>query len=256
VDVEPAVVTEVRPLYGRHPVLELLRSGARRTDEVAVLAGGHGSLQEIVALARQAGIKVSLRTREQLTAMAGSPHHQGVVARVSQADYIELDDLLQLPAARGQVALFLALDQVQDPRNLGALLRTAEVLGVHGVIIPRHRAVGLTEAAARVATGALEFVPVAREGNLVLALEALKRAGVWVYGATPHGGLPAWEADLRRPVCIVLGGEGGGLRPLVARTCDVLLTVPMRGRLGSLNVGAAGAVLCYEALRQRAVREP
>jgi 23S rRNA (guanosine2251-2'-O)-methyltransferase len=255
VEVEPAAVTEV-PLYGRHPVLELLRSGARRAEEVAVLATGHGSLQEIVALARNAGIKVSLRTREQLTAMAGTPHHQGVVARVSRADYVELDDLIRRPAVQGQAALFLALDQVQDPRNLGALLRTAEVLGVHGVIVPRHRAAGLTAAAARVAAGALEFVPVAREGNLVAALATLKQAGVWVYGATSQGGIPPWEADFRRPVCIVLGGEGGGLRPLVTRTCDVLVTVPMPGRLGSLNVGAAGAALCYEALRQRGAREP
>jgi len=252
VEVEREAVTEVGPLYGRHPVLELLRSGARRADEVAVLADSQGPLREIIALARQAGVKVSFRTREQLSAMAGSPHHQGVVARVSEADYVRLNDLLRLPGARDQAALFLALDQVQDPRNLGALLRTAEVLGVHGVIIPRHRAVGLTGAAARVATGALELVPVARAGNLVAALGTLKQAGVWVYGATPHGGIAAWEADFRRPVCIVLGGEGGGLRPLVARTCDVLLTVPMLGSLGSLNVGAAGAVLCYEVLRQRA----
>jgi 23S rRNA (guanosine2251-2'-O)-methyltransferase len=256
VEVGSGDVTEVGALYGRHPVLELLRNRTRRADEVAVLAGGHGSLEEIVALARQAGIKVSRRTRDQLTAMAGSPHHQGVVARVSQADYVPLEDLLRVPAARGEAALFLALDQVQDPRNLGALLRTAEVLGVHGVIIPRHRAVGLTEAAARVATGALELVPVARAGNLVTALGSLKEAGIWVYGAVPSGGIAAWEADFRRPACLVLGGEGGGLRPLVARTCDVLLTVPMRGRLGSLNVGAAGAVLCYEARRQRARLEP
>jgi tRNA G18 (ribose-2'-O)-methylase SpoU len=153
-------------LYGRHPVFELLRSGGRRADEVAVLAGGRGPLQEIVALARRGGVKVSFRTRDQLTAMAGSPDHQGVVARVARAEYVDLDTLLSVPAARGEPALLLALDQVQDPRNLGALLRTAEALGVHGVVIPKHHAVGLTDATARVAMGALEFVRVAREANL------------------------------------------------------------------------------------------
>jgi 23S rRNA (guanosine2251-2'-O)-methyltransferase len=239
-------------LYGRHPVLELLRSGARRADEVAVLAGGRGPLQEIVALARRAGVKVSFRTRDQLTAMAGSPDHQGAVARVAQAEYADLDLLLSIPGSRGEPAFFLVLDQVQDPRNLGAILRTAEALGVHGVIIPKHHAVGLTDAAARVAMGALEFVRVARESNLVAALEALKKKGVWIYGAVPSGGRAPWTTDLRGAVGLVLGGEGEGLRPLVARTCDELLTVPMAGHLGSLNVAAAAAVFCYEVLRQRA----
>jgi 23S rRNA (guanosine2251-2'-O)-methyltransferase len=241
-------------LYGRHPVLELLRRGARRAEEVAVLAGGRGPLQEIVALARRAGVRVSFRTRDQLTAMAGSPDHQGVVARVARAEYADIDDILSIPGQRGEPALFLALDHVQDPRNLGALLRTADALGVHGVLVPRHHAVGLTDAAARVAMGALEFVRVAREANLVSSLELMKKKGVWVYGAVPSGGATPWTTDLTGPVCLVLGGEGQGLRPLVQRTCDGLVTIPMSGHLGSLNVGAAGAVLCYEVARQRALK--
>jgi 23S rRNA (guanosine2251-2'-O)-methyltransferase len=242
-------------VHGRNPVLELLRSEGHRMDEVAVLAGAHGPIGEIVALARRAGVKVSYRTREQLTAMAGSPHHQGVVARLASAGYVALDDLLAIPARRGEVALLLALDRVQDPRNLGALLRTADALGVHGVIVPKHHQVGLTDAAARTSTGAVHRVPIARETNLVAALEAVKRSGVWVYGATAGAGTPAWNTDLTGPVCLVLGGEGPGLRPLVARTCDALVTVPMAGQVGALNVAAAGAVLCYEARRQRAFRE-
>lgn len=251
-EVDAEVAREV--LYGRHPVQELLRRGSRRAEEVAVLAGGRGPLQEIVALARRAGVRVSFRTREQLTAMAGSPDHQGVVARVARAEYVGLDDVLSIPAQRGEPALFLALDQVQDPRNLGALLRTADALGVHGVVVPRHHAVGLTEATARVAMGALEFVRVAREANLVHALELVKKKGVWVYGAVPSGGAAPWATDLTGPVCLVLGSEGEGLRPLVQRACDGLLTIPMSGHLGSLNVGAAGAVLCYEIARQRALK--
>lgn len=242
-------------VYGRNPVLELLRKRGRQADEVAVLSGGRGPLAEVVALARQAGVKVSYRTRDQLTAMAGSDAHQGVVARVAERAYLDLQSLLAIPTARGGVPFFLALDQVQDPQNFGALLRTAAAFGVHGVVIPKHHAVGVTEAAARAAMGAIEHVAVARETNLVNALETVKKSGVWVYGASVNEGVPAWGADLTGPVCLVLGAEGGGLRPLVARACDVLITIPMHGGVGSLNVSAAGAALCYEIARQRVLRQ-
>lgn len=238
-------------VYGRNPVLELLRSGGRRTDEIAVLSGGHGPLAEVVALARRAGVKVSYRTREQLSAMAGSDDHQGVVARVAAAEYQDLDDLLAIPPSRGQASLLLALDRIQDPRNFGAVLRTAEVFGVHGVIVPKHHQVGLTEVAAKTAMGAVEHVPVARETNLVAALNKIKESGIWVYGTAVAGGVAPWNADLKVPLCLVVGGEGEGVRPLVARTCDALLTIPMVGQVGSLNVGAAVAALCYEVARQR-----
>lgn len=238
-------------VYGRNPVLELLRSGGRRADEIAVLSGSPGPLGEVVALARQAGVKVSFRTRDQLTAIAGSARHQGVVARVASAEYLDLDALLAIPAARGQSAFFLALDQIQDPGNLGAIVRTADALGVHGVIVPKHHQAGLTEAAARTAMGALQHLPIARETNLVVALEKLKKSGVWVYGSAPEARMAPWQADLTGPLCLVLGSEAEGLRPLVARTCDVLLAIPMMGKVRSLNVGAAAAVLCYEVLRQR-----
>jgi len=241
-------------VWGRNPVRALLKSGGRRADEIAVMAGGHGPLSEIVALARRAGVKVSYRTREQLTAIAGTADHQGVVARVAAAEYAALEDLLELPGRRGEDPFFVALDQVQDPRNLGALLRTADAFGVHGVIVPKHHAVGLTEAAARTAMGAVEHIPVARETNLVAALEKLKESGIWIYGAAAERGIAPWAADLTGPLCLVLGSEGEGLRPLVARACDVMVTVPMRGGVGSLNVGAAGAALCYEVARQRAAK--
>lgn len=238
-------------VYGRHPVLELLRRGGRRTDEIAVLAGAQGPLSEVVALARRAGVKVSYRTRDQLAAMAGSDEHQGVVARIAAAEYRDLDEVISASRAGPSSPLLLALDRVQDPRNFGAVLRTAEVFGAHGVLVPKHHQVGLTEVAAKTAMGAAEHVAVARETNLVSALEKIKESGIWVYGATVRGGVAPWSADLRGPVCLVLGGEGDGLRPLVARTCDVLLTIPMEGAIGSLNVGAAAAILCYEIARQR-----
>jgi len=239
-------------VYGRNPVLELLRSEGRGVEELAILAEGRGpKLQELLALARGKGVRVSFRTRDQLTAMAGSPDHQGVVARVAEARYLALEDLLSVPASRGEAAFFLALDRVQDPRNLGALLRVTEGAGAHGVILPKHQAAGLTAATAKSAMGALEFVGVARETNLVSALERLKKQGIWLMGGVPFGGTQPWDVDLTVPLCLVLGGEGSGLRPLVAKTCDLLVSVPMAGKVGSLNVAAAAAVLCYEVVRQR-----
>lgn len=243
---------EETPLFGRNPVLELLRAESRRVEEIAILAEGRGpALAELLVLAKARGVKISYRTRDQLTAIAGTPHHQGVVARVAGASYASLADVLRIPAERGEPAFLLALDQVQDPRNLGAILRSAEATGVHGVVVPKHHAVGLTPAAAKSAMGAMEFVPVARETNLVQALEVLKKEGVWIVGSVASGGQAPWELDLAGPLCLVLGGEGEGLRPLVAKSCDFLVTLPMKGRIGSLNVSAAAAVLCYEVLRQR-----
>jgi 23S rRNA (guanosine2251-2'-O)-methyltransferase len=240
------------PLFGRHPVLELLRAESRRVEEIAIVAQGRSpALQELLSLAKSRDVRVSFRTRDQLTAMAGTPHHQGVVARVAGASYADLADLLAVPATRGEPAFLLALDQIQDPRNLGAILRTAEVTGVHGVIVMKHRSVGLTPAATKSAMGAVEWVKVARVGNLAQSIEMLKMEGVWVIGSVVKGGVSPWEADLSGPICLVLGSEGEGLRPLVARSCDLLLTLPMKGRLGAANVSAAAAVLCYEVVRQR-----
>ena len=246
---------ESEPLFGRNPVLELLRAESRRVDEIAILSEGRGpALQELLTLARRRGVKISYRTRDQLTAIAGTPHHQGVVARVAEAAYVPLGELLRIPGERGEPAFFLALDQVQDPRNLGAVLRTADATGVHGVVLPKHHSVGLTAAVAKSAMGGVEHVPVAREANLVQVLEVLKEESVWVMGAALRGGDPPWEVDLSGPLCLVLGGEGEGLRPLVARTCDRLLSLPMRGSLSSLNVSAAAAAICYEVVRQRLYR--
>jgi 23S rRNA (guanosine2251-2'-O)-methyltransferase len=243
------------PLYGRHPVLELLRSGSRRVEEIAILGEGRGpALQELLTLARRREVRVSYRTRDQLTAMAGTPHHQGVVARVAHAAYRPLDELLAIPAARGQAPFFMALDRIQDPMNLGAVLRTAEAAGVHGVILPRHQAVGLTSAVARAGMGAMELVPVARETNLVATLDLIRGMSIWVAGAVTSGGRPPWEIDLTAPLCLVLGGEGEGIRPLVSRRLDHLLTLPMRGRLQALNVSSAAAALCFEVVRQRSTR--
>lgn len=247
---------EEAPLFGRNPVLELLRARSRRVEEIAVLSEGRGpALQELLALAKGLGVKISFRTRDQLTAIAGTPHHQGVVARVAEAAYATLAEILAVPARRGEPAFFLALDQVQDPRNLGAILRSAEATGAHGAFVPKHHAAGLTGAVAKSAMGAVEHLPVARESNLVQILETLKKEGVWTVGSAARGGQAPWEVDLTGPICLVLGGEGPGLRPLVGRSCDFMVSIPMRGRIGSLNVSAAAAALCYEVERQRHVKQ-
>jgi 23S rRNA (guanosine2251-2'-O)-methyltransferase len=251
-------------LAGRHPVLEALRSRARPIEEVLVEAEARDRHADILALARQGGVRFSRAPRAALTSLAGTAHHQGVVARVAPREYAELEDLLAVPMTRGEPALFLALDQIQDPGNVGNLLRTAEALGVHGALVPRHQAAGLTPHVVRAAAGALEHLPVARVGNLGQALERLKQEGCWIVGAVAEGGdtqtpqaqaprVPQvpWTVDLRGALVLVLGSEGRGLRPLVARTCDVLVRIPLAGRVGSLNVAAAGAALLYEVRRQR-----
>ena len=241
-------------LFGRHPVLELLRAESRRVDEVAIVAHGRSpALLDLLALAKGRGVKISFRTREQLTAMAGRADHQGVVARVAAAAYADVESLLALAGARSEPAFLLALDRVQDPRNLGTILRSAEATGAHGLILAKHHSVGLTPGAAKSATGAAELVRVARVTNMVSALEGLKKEGLWIVGAVTRGGTAPWTADLAMPLCFVLGGEGAGLRPLVAKTCDLLVTVPMKGELDSLNVAAVAAILCYEVTRQRGV---
>ena len=190
------------PLFGRNPVLELLRAESRRVDEIAILSEGRGpALQELLTLARRRGVKISYRTRDQLTAIAGTPHHQGVVARVAEAAYVALGDLLRIPRDRGEPAFFLALDQVQDPRNLGAVLRTADATGVHGVVLPKHHSVGLTAAVAKSAMGGVEHVPVAREANLVHVLEVLEGGvGVGDGGRAPGRGASLGGRPVRPPV--------------------------------------------------------
>ena len=239
-------------IFGINPVLEALKAGRpilrllvaeqRRKDR---------ELQAILRLARTAGIEVRSVGRDALNREVPRAPHQGIVAVVAARSYMELEDLLRIPAERGEDAFYLVLDGVEDPRNLGAVLRTAESAGVHGVIIPERRAVGLTETVAKAAAGALEYVPVVKVVNIVGVLEELKRAGVWIYGAEASGATIYWKADLRGSLALVLGGEDRGVRRLVRETCDALLTLPMLGKMSSLNVSVAAGILLYEVVRQR-----
>jgi 23S rRNA (guanosine2251-2'-O)-methyltransferase len=240
-------------LYGVHPVLEALRAGRRPLERLYLAPGRHGAvLSEIRERARQQGVRVDLVERNALDRMTGGMVHQGVVGVLAAGSYTPLEDLLAIPDKRRETPWFLLLDGVEDPGNLGAILRTAECAGVHGVILPSRRAVGLTPTVAKASAGALEHLAVAQVPNLVPVIERLKAGQVWVVGADSRAEQRCFAADLSVPLALVLGGEGRGIRPLVARSCDLLVAIPLRGRVHSLNVSVAAGILLYEALRQRA----
>ena len=244
----------MRIVYGLNPVRELLRSGAEGIAELWLAEGGDRSrvFAELERAGRDLGAKVRTAPRARLDRLAGVSQHQGIVAVVADYRYREVDELLEAAGGSGRPPLLVLLDGVEDPHNLGAIVRSAHALGAHGVVIPRDRAVGITPAAAKASAGAIEHVAVARVTNLVRCLEELKEAGIWSVAAVPDGEAAIGAVDLRGPTALVLGGEGQGVRPLVRRTCDHTASIPMLGRVGSLNASAAAAIVLYEASRQRA----
>lgn len=241
-------------IYGRQPVLETLRAGRRTIHRLLVYDGASPSseLTELQALADRARIPIVPIDRRRLDQMAEDGHHQGVIAEVDGYPYAGLQEVLCRAAQSGPSALVLLLDHVQDPQNLGSLLRSAEAAGVDGVLLPVDRAAGVSPAAVRASAGAAEHVRVVRVTNLVHTMKTLKEAGLWIAGleATPDAALYT-EADLNRGLGLVVGSEGQGLGRLVRETCDFLIRLPLLGRVGSLNAGVAGALALYEARRQQ-----
>ncbi len=239
-------------LYGRNPVLEALRAG--RPARKLVVADGlsrEARLREILEAAAARGIQVETAPRGRLDDIAHTEHHQGVAGYFHARPPLRLDQLL---AAARAPALLLVLDGIQDPQNLGALLRTAEAVGMDGVVAPRHRAAGLTPAAAKASAGASEHVPLTIVANLAQALARIGDAGIWRVGLAADAADRYDQVDYREPTAIVIGGEGEGLRPLIRRSCDRLVALPMAGRIASLNAAAAGAAILYEVFRQRGFR--
>lgn len=237
-------------IIGRNAVAEALRSG-RPVDAIHVARGQRGgALHVILAMARENGILVKETDPRKLDAMCGGAAHQGVAAVAAAVPYAQVEDLFRLASERGEPPFLIIADEVEDPHNLGALIRTAEAVGAHGLIIPKRRAVGLTYAVGKASAGAVEYLPVARVGNLAATMEELKKRGVWIYGADMQGA--CWcEADLTGPVALVIGNEGKGLGRLVRESCDGMLSLPMRGKINSLNASVAGGILMYEVARQR-----
>ncbi|HEX3559567.1 MAG TPA: 23S rRNA (guanosine(2251)-2'-O)-methyltransferase RlmB [Pyrinomonadaceae bacterium] len=245
-------------VFGIQPVLEALRAGRRRVERVTVAEGGHESrLREIFDLARAAGVPVRRAPRAELQRLAAGANHQGVLASIAAARYLTSDELLDALAARvgtDDPPLAVVLDGVEDPRNLGAIIRTVECAGAHGVFVPERRAAGLTETVAKAAAGALEYVPVARAVNIARLVEELKQRGVWTVGTAADASTFYNEWDWTQPCALLLGGESDGLRRLVRQCCDVLVSIPLRGHVESLNVSVAAGIILYEALRQRTAR--
>ena len=242
-------------LYGLHPVEEAIRAGVRQVDHVSVAREREvrrdARMEAVLELARLAGIRISTEPREQLTRHAKTDAHQGIVAFLKERKFLALEDLLHAPAGKSGHRFFLALDGVEDPHNYGALLRSADGAGVDGVVVPERRSAPLSAIAAKTSAGASEHVRLAQVVNVTRALETMKKRNIWIVGLDERGTPDYTEFDFRQDCCLVLGSEGSGLHELVKRTCDHLLRIPMAGSVSSLNVSVAGAVVMYEAMRQR-----
>ncbi len=238
-------------LEGRNAVTEALRAG-RTIDKLYIASGETDkALARLAAMARQAGAAVVECDRRKLDQMSQTGAHQGVIAQAAVHDYCTVDDMLALAKERGEAPLLVLCDELTDPHNLGAILRTAECAGAHGVIIPKRRSVGLTAVVGKASAGAVEYMPVARVANLTQTIEALKKQGVWVFGTAADADTALYSADLKGPAAIVIGSEGDGMSRLVADSCDFKVSIPMKGHISSLNASAAAAILLYEAVRQR-----
>lgn len=238
-------------IEGRNAVLEALRAG-RALDKVYIARGETDkALAHIAGLARERGVSVSDCDRRKLDAMSVTKAHQGVIAVCAVREYASLDDILALAESRGEAPFVVVCDEISDPHNLGAIIRSAECVGAHGVVIPKRRSAGLTAVVGKTSAGAAEHLPVARVANISAALQELKDRGLWVYGAAAEGSSPMWETDLTGPLALVIGSEREGLGRLVRERCDFLVSIPLRGKVGSLNASTAAAVLMYEVLRQK-----
>lgn len=238
-------------IAGKHPVLEALRSG-RELNKIWIAEGAQkNNTSSIINEAKKQGIIIQTVDKRKLDQLAPGLNHQGVVAQAAAVGYAELDELLEIPARKGEVPFFLILDEIEDPHNLGSILRTAECTGVHGVIIPKRRSVGLTATVLKTSAGAAEYVPVARVTNLAQSIERMQQQGIWIAGADVSASADVYKQAFDMPLAIVIGNEAKGIGRLIKEKCDFLVKLPMAGQLNSLNASVAAGVLMYEVLRQR-----
>jgi 23S rRNA (guanosine2251-2'-O)-methyltransferase len=236
-------------IAGRHPVSEALRSG--RAIHKLYYAEGAQGIGGVLTEAREYGIVSQQVDKRKLDQLAPGVRHQGIVALAAERAYADLEDLFAAAKASGEPPLFVLLDEIEDPHNLGSILRTVDCAGAHGVIVPKRRSAGLTATVSKTSAGASEHVPVARVANLAQTIDELKERGVWVAGADASAERDVYDADLKLPLALVIGNEGKGLGRLVRERCDFLVKLPMYGRINSLNASVAAALLMYEAVRQR-----
>lgn len=237
-------------LYGRNPVLEALQGG--RVSEVLLARGIEDAFaQQLQAAAKDAGIRVRWSPRIELDQLAGTTQHQGVLAEVEELEWASVDDILDRAESRGEPLLVLLLDGITDPRNFGAIIRSAEVLGAHGVVVEERRSAPLSPVVAKTAAGATAYLPVAQTKNLPRLIDQLKAEGVWIYGAAGEASQDVSRTDFSGKAALVIGAEGEGMRRLVREKCDVLVSIPVRGQVQSLNASVAAGILLYEATRKR-----
>ncbi len=235
---------------GRNAVMEALK-GSRSVNKLMIANGStEGSIKEIIAVAKEKGINIQYWDRSKLDSIARGIRHQGVLAQVAPVQYAELEDILQVAKDRNEPPFIVLLDELEDPHNLGAILRTADAAGVHGVLIPKHRSCPLSATVAKTSAGAVEHVPVARVGNLVQTIKKLKQEGLWV-AAADMDGKDYYDTDLTGPLLLIIGSEGQGVGRLVKEQCDFVVRIPMVGKINSLNASVAGSILMYEAMKQR-----
>lgn len=238
-------------IEGRNAVIEALRAGTA-IDKIYLAKGEtDATLGHIAATARSKGVVVVDADRRKLDAMSRTHVHQGVIAMAAVREYASVEDIFARAEASGEPPLLVICDEISDPHNLGAVIRTAECAGAHGVVIPKRRSAGLTAVVGKASAGAVSYLPVARVPNLTALLKDLKKQGVWIFGAAMQGSTELYDADLKGATAIVIGSEGGGMSRLVEETCDFTVSIPMKGKINSLNASAAAAVLIYEAVRQR-----
>lgn len=235
---------------GRNAVMEALK-GSRSVNKLMIANGStEGSIKEIIAVAKEKGVNIQYWDRSKLDSIARGIRHQGVLAQVAPVQYAELEDIFQVAKDRNEPPFIVLLDELEDPHNLGAILRTADAAGVHGVLIPKHRSCPLSATVAKTSAGAVEHVPVARVGNLVQTIKKLKQEGLWV-AAADMDGKDYYDTDLTGPLLLIIGSEGQGVGRLVKEQCDFVVRIPMVGRINSLNASVAGSILMYEAMKQR-----
>jgi len=238
-------------IYGINPVLEALKSERRALNKIILAEGKErGVIHMLRQLAREKGIPVQLSPRDALDRLAGSGHHQGVVAFTAASSYSTWEDLMERARAASGKAIVLILDSIEDPQNLGSLIRTAEACGVQGVILPKDRAAGITPTVVKASAGAAVHLPIVRVTNLANTLEELKKEGFWIVGADSKAEKSLYEMKFDMNVGLVIGSEGKGIRPLLIKKCDYTVSIPMRGKVSSLNAAMAGAVVLFEILRQ------
>lgn len=235
---------------GRNAVMEALK-GSRSVNKLMIANGStEGSIKEIIAVAKDKGVNIQYWDRSKLDSIARGIRHQGVLAQVAPVQYAELEDILQVAKDRNEPPFIVLLDELEDPHNLGAILRTADAAGVHGVLIPKYRSCPLSATVAKTSAGAVEHVPVARVGNLVQTIKKLKQEGLWV-AAADMDGKDYYDTDLTGPLLLIIGSEGQGVGRLVKEQCDFVVRIPMVGKINSLNASVAGSILMYEAMKQR-----